>query len=108
MTPGADQVDESQRMSHRHTNASADKDGDFIVKDILCRSTVWTINTDPWEGASGTTSVNFDKRAATPIKVVILLDTLDSSLGHGSNNGRSTSKTLSESVSPVTHLADVD
>ena len=90
----------------RRTDTGTDKDGNFDVEYILCGSTVGTIDANSRQSAA--CGINLNEVATSTVDALVLLITLQGSLRHRSNNLRASTNALSQCISPVSDLTDVD
>ena len=89
-----------------HTNTGTDEYGNLHVEDILGRCAVRAINTDRWE--STTSGIDLDEVTAGTVNTIVLLITFQRSLRHGSDHLGTSTNTFTQSIGPITDLADVD
>ena len=91
------------------TDAGTNQNSNLTIEYVLCRSAVGTINSNDRERLRGGVRIKFYEVAAGPKTVlVVYLSTFHRCLSHGSDHGWPRAKTLADSTSEVTNLANVD
>lgn len=90
----------------RPTNASTNKDSNLSIEDVFRRCTIRSINPQSWKRDGRIGSIQFYEVTLTLVETFLF--THHCILGHGTDHGRTNAESLSERLSPITNLTDVN